>query len=166
MDLSGGTSLVSGVTQKGQSDLRVQTTVILPLVWFLRHKGIGLGALGPGQAPKSTSKGSRLTAGGKTARSLVPSKKYSIMGGIWGYFGAGKSSRSCTGRDCDRVQISFLLLLTSCCSLLSRKTAGSPCQSSPATAVWDIGKGPGTWRGQPASPGTGMSAPHIPQGAA
>lgn len=123
MDLSGGTSLVSGVTQKGQSDLRVQTTVILPLVLFLRHKGIGLGALGPGQAPKSTSKGSRLIAGEKTARSLVPSKKYSIMGGIWGYFGAGKSSRSCTGRDWDRVQISFLLLLTSCGSLLSRKTA-------------------------------------------
>lgn len=55
------------------------------------------------------------------ARSLVPSKKYSVMGGISGYFWSDKSSRSCIGRDWDRVQMSFFLLPTFFRSLLSRK---------------------------------------------
>lgn len=90
---------MSGVTQKGQSDLCVQTTVILPLVWFIKHRGTGLGVSGPGQAPKSTSVGSMLTGGGKTAMSLVPSKKHSVMGGMRGYCRADASAESCAGKD-------------------------------------------------------------------
>lgn len=113
----GGTSQVFGVTQKGQSALRVQATVILPLVWFIRHRGTGLwGPGGLGQAPQIHLDGLNADGWGKdghvtgaASRSIqssgdegIPRGRYVLRVLRWGKrrVGGGQFSSCCPSSLC------------------------------------------------------------------
>lgn len=93
-------------------------------------QGTGLGSWGLGQAIKSTSMGSMLTAGERWATPLVPSKKYSVIGGMRDTR-AGMSSESCSGKEGWVGPVLQLLPLISV--LLSEKATRAPHMSHPLT---------------------------------